>query len=43
MAYITVNRKRFHLGLNNNKLDAGKAYNQAALKYFGDYALLNKS
>jgi hypothetical protein len=41
-AYITVNRRQHHLKLWEYKVDAAKAYNQAALKYFGKYAALNK-
>ena len=41
-ARIGVNYKRIHLGLFENEIDAAKAYNDAAKKYFGKYALLNK-
>jgi len=38
---ICVNRKRIYLGHFNNIIDAAKAYNEAAMKYFGEFALLN--
>jgi len=39
---ITYNKKQIHLGTFNNFKDAAIAYNNAALKYYGDDALLNK-
>lgn len=39
---ICLNKKRIYLGLFTNKLDAANAYNQAAIKYFGEFAFLNK-
>jgi len=41
-AYITVNGKRKHLGLYCYKTTAARAYNKAAVKYFGEFAVLNK-
>ena len=41
-AEIKVNNKYFYLGLYKNEKDAALAYNKAARKYFGKYALLNK-
>lgn len=41
MAQIVVNRQRVYLGLFINKLDAAKAYNEAAKKYHGEFATLN--
>lgn len=38
---IMVNYSEIHLGLFLNELDAAKAYNQAAIKYFGKFAALN--
>ena len=40
-AVIMVNYKRIHLGWFGNARDAAKAYNEAALKHFGDFAVLN--
>jgi hypothetical protein len=40
-AAIKVNYKSINLGRYNNKIDAAKVYNQAALKYFGEFAYLN--
>ena len=39
---ITVNGREIHLGLFCNEIDAAKAYNDAALKHYGEYAKLNK-
>lgn len=39
---IVINKKAIHIGVFQDKVDAAKAYNQAALKYFGDFANLNK-
>lgn len=41
-ARICVNRKEVHLGQYKKEIDAAKAYNKAAIKYFGDFARLNK-
>lgn len=40
-AEITINYKRISLGYFDNKENAAKAYNKAAIKYFGEYARLN--
>jgi len=41
-AYIKVNQKKINLGLFKNIKEAAKAYNNAALKYFGEFARLNE-
>lgn len=38
---ITFRYKNIHLGRFDNKNDAIQAYNQAALKYFGEFARIN--
>lgn len=38
---IMVERKHISLGGYKDKLEAAKAYDQGALKYFGEYARLN--
>lgn len=40
-AQTSVYRRHVHLGYFTNKHEAARAYNQAALKYFGEYACLN--
>lgn len=39
---INHNKERVHLGYFINKEDAARAYNEAAIKYHGEFALLNK-
>jgi hypothetical protein len=38
---IKVNNKQIHIGYFSNEIDAAKAHDQAALKYFGEFAKLN--
>lgn len=40
-AYIVVNRKFISLGYHKTKTAAARAYDKAAIKYFGKHALLN--
>ena len=40
-AMIGVNNKRVHLGMFEDKVDAAKAYDEAAAKYFGEFARKN--
>lgn len=41
-AFIRVNKKGISLGQYATAIEAARAYNEAALKYFGEYALLNE-
>jgi hypothetical protein len=41
-AAVTVNNKKIYLGRFDNEQDAAIAYNEAAKKYFGEYAYLNE-
>lgn len=38
---ITINRKTIKLGRFSNEIDAAKEYDNAAIKHFGEYAMLN--
>ncbi len=42
MAAITVNKKRFYLGVYIDIKDAARAYNEAAIKLYGEFAKLNE-
>lgn len=41
-ARIQVNGKHIHLGRFIDKIEAAKAYDEAAIKYFGEFACTNK-
>lgn len=39
--YISKDRRRFHLGYFDDKIEAAKAYNAKAIELHGEYAVLN--
>ncbi len=41
-AQLKYKRKKIHLGCFKNEVDAAITYNEAAIKYFGEFANLNK-
>lgn len=41
-SYIKIDGKRLHLGYYNTPEEAGREYNNAAIKYFGEFARLNE-
>ena len=41
IAQIYINSKQTNLGRFDNELDAAKAYNRAAKKYYGEFAKIN--
>lgn len=38
---INVNRKRIYIGRFQNEIDAAKAYDESARRYFGEFAAIN--
>lgn len=42
VAYIRVNYRRIHLGAYQSKTEAAEAYDLAAIKHFGEFALTNQ-
>jgi len=42
VAQIACNNKKMHIGFFNDAIEAAKAFNQAAVKYHGEFAHLNK-
>jgi hypothetical protein len=42
IAKISYNKKIIYLGSYSNPIDAARAYNEAAIKYHGEFANLNK-
>lgn len=40
-AYINFNKKKYHLGLFGNEIEAAKAYNKKATEFYGQNANLN--
>tara|TARA_R110000868_G_scaffold22844_2_gene93185 strand:- start:1428 stop:1913 length:486 start_codon:yes stop_codon:yes gene_type:complete len=41
-AQIGINKKTIYLGLFTDPIDAARAYNEAAIKYHGEFANINK-
>lgn len=41
-AKLTYNSKYIYLGIFENKIQAAKIYNEAAIKYYGEFACLNE-
>jgi hypothetical protein len=42
VAQIACNNQKIHIGFFNEPIEAAKAFNEAALKYHGEFAHLNK-
>lgn len=40
--HITIDKKRKHLGYFSTAVEAARVYNEAAKKYFGDFAVINE-
>ena len=40
---IVVNRQPIHIGYFRDPIEGAKAYDEAALKYFGEFAVTNES
>lgn len=41
-AYINIDRRQVFLGYHNEIKDAARKYNEAAIRYFGEFARINK-
>jgi hypothetical protein len=41
-AQIRINGKRIYIGVFKDEIDAAKAYNEAATRYFGEFAKINE-
>ncbi len=41
LAQIMLNKKQLHLGYYTEEIDAAKAYDESAIKHFGEFAKLN--
>lgn len=41
LAAIAIDKKDIHLGVFDNEIDAARAYNEAAIKYHGEFAYIN--
>ncbi len=41
VSYITVNKKKLHIGCFKNEIEAAKSYDEKAKEFFGEFAYLN--
>lgn len=41
-AQITIHKEKLHLGYWNTAKEAARAYNEAAMRYYGEFAKINK-